>query len=284
MKKPRQPPASRFVSVPIDKITVGERQAEFQPEWAAAIAATLPDMGLKQPIEIAAQGDGYRLIAGFHRLEAAKLAGWADIPARIVHLDDANEKASMAIHEAMENLMRRDITALDRCAHLAAAKDAHDQLYPKASKRGPKTRHDAEFGASMPQFSFSKTVARQVGLQGRQVNRLVATWNGLSAKSRIRLRGTNLADKQSELFELSHMVPQMQSLVIDWLLAKPPAATSVADASAKIHEKPGPTPEERRRERYRRTMQEMPEDELDGILDGLEDRVRDFAERKGWIK
>lgn len=102
--RPVGPRSDNFKRVAIEKIVVGDRQRTFDPNWASAIAATLPSMGLKQPIEVSADGDRFRLIGGRHRLEAAVIAGWIDIPARIVTLDDANIDASAALHEAMETV------------------------------------------------------------------------------------------------------------------------------------------------------------------------------------
>lgn len=40
------PRSDQFRRIPLDKITIGARQRSFDEAWAAAIAATLPELGL----------------------------------------------------------------------------------------------------------------------------------------------------------------------------------------------------------------------------------------------
>ena len=44
--------------------------------------------GLLNPITVRVDGKGYRLIAGYHRLEACKAIGWLEIDACVVDLTD----------------------------------------------------------------------------------------------------------------------------------------------------------------------------------------------------
>ncbi|MCC7179573.1 MAG: ParB/RepB/Spo0J family partition protein [Acidobacteria bacterium] len=65
--------------------------------------------GVLQPILVRPNGDGFVLIAGARRLRAAKLAGCAMVPARVLDLDDAAADEATII----ENLHREDIHPLD---------------------------------------------------------------------------------------------------------------------------------------------------------------------------
>ncbi len=65
--------------------------------------------GVLQPILVRPNGDGFVLIAGARRLRAAKLAGCAMVPARILDLDDAAADEATII----ENLHREDVHPLD---------------------------------------------------------------------------------------------------------------------------------------------------------------------------
>ncbi|MEC5293325.1 ParB N-terminal domain-containing protein [Aurantimonas sp. C2-6-R+9] len=284
MSAPRtSAPSDQVKRVPIDKIRIGERQRSFDPAWAAAIASTLPMMGLKTAIEVSAEGDGFRLIAGRHRLEGAKLAGWTDIPARIVILDERDLDASAAFHEAIENLMRRELVALDRMAHLAAAKEAHDALYPQAARRGPKTKVDEANWETFSQLSFSKEIAEKTGFSNRLVNILVSAYRNFDKRIALRLEGSPLADKQSELIALSKLHAATQKTVLDYLLSTPPQAANVADALAIIQEEERPDAATRRITRYAETLKTLPIAERDRIFDAAEEAVRDYAERRGWL-
>jgi len=276
-------PSSHLRHIPIDKIRIGERQRSFDPAWAEAIAATLPTMGMKTDIEVSAEGDGFRLIAGRHRLEAAKIAGWTDIPAKILVLDERDIDASAAFHEAIENLMRRELIALDRMAHLSAAKEAHDKLYPQAARRGPKTKADEANWATFPQIAFSRDVAERVGFSESLVKKLIAAYRSFDTKTRLRIQGSGVADKQSELIALSKLERPVQARVLDYMLSTPPQAANVADAIAAINNEARPDAGERRIVRYAETIKTMPVEERDRIFDAAEDAVRDYAERRGWL-
>ena len=269
--------------IPIDKIRVGERQRSFDPAWAEAIAATLPTMGMKTDIEVSAEGDGFRLIAGHHRLEAVKIAGWTDINAKIIMLDERDLNASAAFHEAIENLMRRELLALDRMAHLSAAKAAHDALYPQAARRGPKTKADEDNWATFPQLAFSKDVSERVGFSESLVKKLIAAFRSFDTKTRLRIQRSHLADKQSELIALSKLDRPVQTRVLDYLLSTPPQALNVADAVALIEARARPDATTRKITRYADTLNTMPVEDRDRIFDAAEEALRDYAERRGWF-
>ena len=274
------------ILVGIATIQEGTRQRTYDPLLAQAYADTLPTLGMKQPIEVARSGSGYRLLDGKHRLEAAKMAGWAKVPITITKIDDGNEDASAALHEAFANLARRELTALDRMAHLAAAKAAHDKLFPNASKAGrPKkaTRADENNREMFAQFSFSKVAAEHIGLGTRMIQVAIATWNGLSVKTRSRLAGTYLTKKGSELAALAAEDDVSQELVLDLLLAQPPQAGSVADALAIVEQRDRPDPQARKVERFARDLGLMSEAERERVLDANEDLVREFAAKRGWF-
>lgn len=73
------------------------------------LAASVRRHGVLQPILVRANGEGFTLVAGARRLRAAKLAGCATVPARILDLDEAAADEATII----ENLHREDIHPLD---------------------------------------------------------------------------------------------------------------------------------------------------------------------------
>lgn len=73
------------------------------------LAASVRRHGVLQPILVRPNGDGFLLIAGARRLRAAKLAGIANVPARVLDLDEAAADEATII----ENLHREDIHPLD---------------------------------------------------------------------------------------------------------------------------------------------------------------------------
>jgi ParB/RepB/Spo0J family partition protein len=73
------------------------------------LAASVRRHGVLQPILVRPNGDGFVLIAGARRLRAAKLAGCATVPARVLELDDAAADEATII----ENLHRENVHPLD---------------------------------------------------------------------------------------------------------------------------------------------------------------------------
>ena len=64
------------VLLPISEIKTRPGRREARVEDVREIANSISEIGLLNPITV---DDNYTLIAGLHRLEAAKLLGWAEI-------------------------------------------------------------------------------------------------------------------------------------------------------------------------------------------------------------
>ena len=85
---------------------------QFDPGEIAALADSLRQHGMLQPVLVRPHGDRYQLIAGERRLRASVEARLHDIPARVMDLDD-QRISELAM---VENLQREDLNALDKAA------------------------------------------------------------------------------------------------------------------------------------------------------------------------
>ena len=105
------------MKINITDIEIGLRKRKLDEGKVKSIADSFGSVGQLNPITIARGGDfgKYYLIAGLHRLEAAKLLDWQAVDA-IVFSGDTIE-AELA--EIDENLMRNDLTVLEQGEHLA---------------------------------------------------------------------------------------------------------------------------------------------------------------------
>ncbi len=85
---------------------------EFDPAEISALADSLRQHGMLQPILVRMVGDRYQLIAGERRLRASIEARLHEVPARVMELDDqrVNELAMV------ENLQREDLNALEKAS------------------------------------------------------------------------------------------------------------------------------------------------------------------------
>ena len=83
---------------------------QFDPQEIAALADSLRQHGMLQPILVRAVGDRHQLIAGERRLRASIEAHLHEIPARVLELDD-QRVFELAM---VENLQREDLNAVDK--------------------------------------------------------------------------------------------------------------------------------------------------------------------------
>ncbi len=84
----------------------------FDEETLTALAASISEVGVIQPIIVREDDDGYELIAGERRWRAAKRAGLPAIPAIVRGADDMSALESAVV----ENLHRQDLNALEEAA------------------------------------------------------------------------------------------------------------------------------------------------------------------------
>jgi len=89
--------------VKISEIKVGNR-IRVNPGDLTALRDSMRRLGLLQPILIDSK---YNLIAGYRRLETAKMLGWESIEARLI---DTRDKKERLLIEAEENTTRRDFS------------------------------------------------------------------------------------------------------------------------------------------------------------------------------
>lgn len=82
----------------------------FDPQEISALADSLRQHGMLQPILVRAVGDRHQLIAGERRLRASIEAHLHEIPARVLELDD-QRVFELAM---VENLQREDLNAIDK--------------------------------------------------------------------------------------------------------------------------------------------------------------------------
>ena len=103
-----------LIEVPVNAVSPNPRQPRqaFDEESLEALARSIREVGVLQPIVVRVLNGGYELVAGERRLRAAKLAGLATIPAVIRTTDDTE-----SLREALiENIHRQDLGALEQAA------------------------------------------------------------------------------------------------------------------------------------------------------------------------
>jgi ParB family chromosome partitioning protein len=100
-----------LLEVPVGAIQPNPRQprVDFPEESLAALARSIREVGVLQPVVVRRRDGGYELVAGERRVRAAKLAGLATIPAIVREGDDTE-----SLREALiENIHREDLAPLE---------------------------------------------------------------------------------------------------------------------------------------------------------------------------
>jgi ParB family chromosome partitioning protein len=103
-----------LVEIPVSAISPNPRQprVDFDDEGLAALARSIQEVGVLQPVVVRARDGRYELVAGERRVRAARLAGLATMPAIVREGDDAE-----SLREALiENIHRQDLAPLELAA------------------------------------------------------------------------------------------------------------------------------------------------------------------------
>ena len=99
---------------------------EFNKEAIEALAASIKEHGVLQPIVVTKEEGKYKIVAGERRWRASKIAGLKKIPAIIRSLDSQN-RLELSI---IENAQREDLNAIELATAYAKLKTQFN-LTPK---------------------------------------------------------------------------------------------------------------------------------------------------------
>lgn len=224
----------QILSLPLDLVEVGERLRPVDADYVALIAASMAERGQDTPITVAtADAAGrHRLIAGGHRVAAARALGWAKIEALVSDADELHAK----LQEIDENLIRRELSALDRAVFLAERKAIYEALNP-AAKRGGDRRGTKRTSLSVWSEAFAKSTAEKLGVDERSVRRAIAR-AALPADIRAAIATHPVSESGAELDKLLAQPADVQRRVVELLVG---GNERVANVSTALQRIAGPT-------------------------------------------
>jgi uncharacterized ParB-like nuclease family protein len=174
--------------IAVEDVEVIGKHREVDPEKVESLAASMAKIGLRTPITVrriekALGTTVFALVAGRHRLEAARSLGWEHIDAFIMEGNDNDAR----IWQLMENLYRADLTPLQRAEHVAelvqlvrdgdkggqaahpGGKQPHDRGISRAAKILGFTRDEIRRSLKIAAISADvKTKAKELGLDHNQ--------------------------------------------------------------------------------------------------------------------
>lgn len=180
------------------------------PQRASAPSALSADVGLLNPITV----DGsYTLIAGLHRLEAAKQLGRAEIECTVCDINGI--RAELA--EIDENVIRRNLTNTDVSGLLARRKKLYETLHPETITRNCPSHVNNHQGSSDKLSSkckvkyFVEDTAEKLGVSTRTVERYLYLAEHLTPKASEILKKMDKQPPRSELMKLARFEPDQQT-------------------------------------------------------------------------
>jgi SAM-dependent methyltransferase len=221
---PLPPEASEVHRIRVDSIRVGTRMRPVGD--IESLVASIRDVGLMQPITVMLDRT---LISGLHRLEAFKVIGRKHIPAVI--LDVSEQEAQL--REIDENLVRNNLSVLERADHLYRRKQLYEELYPGTRQGGNRgnqhTGGRQRQNGNLPFWQIAGSVTRQ---SASTVQRLVRIAKDLAPEAKDSLRGTEWADNRRILAGVTSLAPELQIAVAAKLAAG--EASGIRDAMAKV--------------------------------------------------
>ncbi len=106
----------KILQIPIAVIRPNPHQprTSFHSEELRALADSIRQNGILQPLTVRQCGEHYELIAGERRLRAAKIAGLRVVPCIIMEINDRNS----AILALVENIQREDLNYFEEAVAL----------------------------------------------------------------------------------------------------------------------------------------------------------------------
>lgn len=126
-----------------------KQNVRSDPGDLAGLAETIREHGVLQPLGVIRQAEGYRIVYGNRRRDAAIVVGLDRVPCMV--LDNIDDEEAV-VQQVLENLQRLDLNDIDKGR-------AFEQLLTHTMDQG------------LPQSEALDAMARNLGLSSRQIQR-----------------------------------------------------------------------------------------------------------------
>ncbi|TAK50258.1 MAG: hypothetical protein EPO23_03365 [Xanthobacteraceae bacterium] len=196
------------------------RARGVDPRVVDALAESIAETGLLQPITVRRLAGGFEVIAGMHRVGAFRKLARATIPAIIREMDDL--RAELALID--ENLVRNDLSAAERSAAQARRKALWQELHPEtrngaAGKYRSKSQLQSQLAqveqaGERPAARYDEAAAQSIGQSPATIRRDVHRGEALGAEVLARVARTSL-DKGEELDALTKLSPERRDRLVE---------------------------------------------------------------------
>ena len=207
------------MKININKIKINPGRRTAAPVDVQKLAESMAEIGLMHPITLDADRN---LIAGLHRLEAAKLLGWSEIECTVCPLDELHAELA----EIDENYVRANLTPLQASQLLLRRKEIYETLHPEtkagaAQGNGMKRSADGDLtdNLSARPKSFAQDAAEMLGVNERTVRRQVKIAQDLTPEAQELIEESGVKVTQQALSQLSRLAPEQQTEAAEKLVS-----------------------------------------------------------------
>ncbi len=197
-----EPELLKIDHVAVAEVDARDRLRPVSEAGVESLIASIRELGvMKDAIHVRRRKNGQlTLIAGGHRLEAARRLGWEKIPAKI-WAGVTDDWARMM--ELDDNLAGAEMDPLDTAVFLAHRKRLYEKLHPETVAKTGAALAAARWNAADigSVASFATATAQKFGMTERHIRRMIAAGGMLHAGEIARLRAAprkiTLADLQA---------------------------------------------------------------------------------------
>lgn len=193
----------------ISEIKIGPGRREVALDKVKELAKSIEQIGLLNPITIS---NDHTLIAGGHRLEAAKQLGWTEIECTVSDLSGL--LAELA--EIDENFVRNNLSTIEYGNLLLRRKEIYEILHPetKATYNGGPykgNQHDEVTRKMRPTSkAFSQDMAEKLGVSKSTIEREIQTAKNLTPETKQIIKNSNSDISKTNALKLSRLEPKQQ--------------------------------------------------------------------------
>jgi len=213
------------------EIIIENRKRPADPGKVAALAASIAEVGLLQPVVV---DERNKLIAGFHRYRALQKLGAQQIA--YVRQDFA-DKLRAELAEIDENLIRNELTELQTSQWIRRREELIDKLGQRApcGRRSQAPAEGDGKGEIVSPLRTTADLAAEIGLSERSYQQRKQIAAGLAPDVAEAIADTPLADSVTQLLELSRLPQEEQRIAYGRIEAGEARTVHEAIGSGKPH-------------------------------------------------
>lgn len=196
--------------IPINKIRINEGRRELSTAGIDKLVESMAVVGLLNPISV---DESNTLIAGNHRLEAAKRLGWTEIECSVCKLDGL--QAELA--EIDENFVRTPLTPMEQNDLLLRRKEVYEALHPEtragaAQAAGMNRAVGNNVGATVAPTSksFVQDTAERLGVSPSTIKSQIRAAKNTTPEAKEIIRESGVVVSKKDAVRLSQLEPEQQ--------------------------------------------------------------------------